>query len=141
MGTQRGIEMIIQKPVTGSPTTWANVCGIATTNFRLLNQIIESKRAVCEDRTKAPIINRKYGSQDITFTGSGVFEDDENGKLLADAGVNQTVLAGYRVLVPGYGSFTGDWLVANVDWSGDLDNDLQFSAEVQASGTITYAAL
>lgn len=139
MGTQRGIEMIIQKPVVGPPATWANVCGIATTNFRVANQIIESKRAVCSDRTKPPIITRKYGSQDVSFTGSGIFEDDINGKLLADAGVNQTVLTGYRILVPGYGTFTGDWLVSNVDWSGDLENDLNFSAEVQASGTITYA--
>jgi predicted secreted protein len=141
MATQRGIEMIIQKPVVGPPAGWANVCGIATTNFKVMNQIIETKKAVCDDRTLPPVITRKYGSQDISFSGSGVFEDDANGVLLADACVNQTVLTGYRVLVPGYGTFTGDWLVPSGDFSGDLDNDLQFAAEVQASGDIVFAVL
>lgn len=141
MATQLGRLLIIQRP-TGqpAPNDWENVCGINTTNFRILNDIVESKKAKCDDRAAPPIRVRKYGGKDVQFTGSGIFEDDTAGKLLADAAVNQTKLTGYRVFVPGYGNFVGDWLVANFDFSGDLDNDMNFSAEIQAAGEITYTA-
>ncbi|WP_113154782.1 phage tail tube protein [Nitratireductor sp. OM-1] len=142
MSTQLGRLLIIRRP-TGQPAPddWENVCGINTTNFRLLNDIVESKRAVCNDRARPPVRVRKYGGKDVNFSGSGIFDDDASGKLLADAAVNQTVLAGYCVYVPGYGDFVGDWLVSNFEFSGDLDNDMNFSTEVQASGEIVYTAL
>ncbi|WP_265518968.1 phage tail tube protein [Nitratireductor luteus] len=142
MATVLGRLLIIQRP-TGQPAPddWENVCGINTTNFRILNDIIESKTSQCADRSLPPIRKRKYGGKDVQFTGSGIFEDDTAGKLLADAAVNQTVLTGYRVFVPGYGDFTGDWVLPNFDFSGDLDNDMNFSTEVQAAGDITYTAL
>lgn len=142
MSTELGRLLIIQRP-TGSPAPddWENVCGINTTNFRILNDIVESKKAKCDDRAAAPIRVRKYGGKDMQFSGSGIFENEPAGKLLADAAVNQTVLTGWRVVVPGYGDFVGDWVLPNFDFSGDLDNDLNFSTEVQAAGEITYTAV
>lgn len=138
MATQLGRLLIIQKP---NGENWDNVCGINTANFRVLNDIVESKVADCTDRSVAPIRKRKYGGKDIQFGGTGIFEDDANGKLLADAAVNQTVLTGWRVFVPGYGTFTGNWVLPSFEFSGDLDNDMNFSAEVQAAGAIEFATL
>lgn len=141
MSTELGRLLIIQAP-TGDPEPddFENVCGINTANFRILNDIIESKKADCTDRSKPPIRVRKYGGKDVQFSGSGIFESDAAGKLLADAAVNQTVLEGYRIVVPGYGDFVGDFVMPNFDFSGDLDNDMNFSTEVQAAGEITFTA-
>ncbi|WP_274426748.1 phage tail tube protein [Chelativorans sp. YIM 93263] len=142
MSTVLGRLLILRRPTEQpAPDDWENVCGINTTNFRILNDIVETKKANCTDRAQPPIRVRKYGGQDFSFSGSGVFEDEPAGKLLADAAKSQTVLSGWCVHVPGYGDFVGDWVLANFDFSGDLDNDMNFSSEVQAAGEITYTAL
>jgi len=141
MGTQRGIELIIKKP-TGdpAPNDWANVCGVDKATLSIENQVIESKRAVCTDRTAAPVYVRKLGAQTIKFAVSGAWDDDANGKVIADACRAQTVLTGYRVYVPGYGTFTGDWLVTDGNFDGDLDNDLQASWNLVNTGSTTFVA-
>ncbi len=141
MATVRGRELIIQKP-TGSPAPndWANVCGVDKATLTIENQIIESKRAVCTDRTAAPVYSRKYGAQTIKFAISGAWDDDANGKVIADACRGQTALTGHRVIVPGDGTYTGDWLVTDGNFDGDLDNDLQASWNLVNTGAITYVA-
>lgn len=141
MATQRGIEMIIQKPnVVPNPTTWANVCGVDKADMSIENELIVSKRAVCTDRTQPPTITRKYGAQTIKFAVNGAWDDDANGKLIADAAINRTTLASYRVVVPGYGTFDGDWLVESGGFGGDLDNDLQANWSLVNSGSVTFTA-
>lgn len=141
MATQRGIEMIIKKPTgQASPNDWANVCGVDKATMTIENQIIESKRAVCTDRTAAPVYSRKYGAQTIKFAVNGAWDDAAEGKLIADACRGRTTLTGYRVHVPGYGTFTGDWLVTDGTFDGDLENDMQASWNLVNTGTITYVA-
>lgn len=138
MASKRGIELIIQKFT--APSTFANVCGVDKATMTIENQVIESKVAVCTDRTQPPVFKRSYGAQTIKFTINGAWDDDANGKVIADACRARTLLVGYKVIVPGYGSFTGDWLVVDGNFDGDLENDLQASWNLVNTGSTVYVA-
>lgn len=142
MAVQNGQLVVLQKPDDpDTPTAWTNLCGGNAHNFDVVNALIESKKVNCSDRTKVDI-NRRYGAQDFNLSISGVFDDDAAGQHISDAAVGRTTLETYRLVVPGVGTFTGDWLVENFKWTGDMEADLTFDCSLKPVSTagITFVS-
>lgn len=140
MAREKGRLILLEKP-DGSGD-WLPNCGILTRRFAISNNMIESLKINCSSPGDKPATSRAYGSQDINFSGDGKFENETNGKYLADAARAQEVLAGWRITVPGYGTFVGDWLAQSFEWSGEAEGDMDFSVSIVTAdaSTVTYTA-
>lgn len=137
--SRNGREMIIRRPDPGNAGQFLNVCGVLATSFQITNAANETVKIDCQNRENAPSVTRTAGRQDRAFSGSGTFEDEENGRVVALAAENNEVLTGYQVYVPGFGVWTGDWLVTSFQFTGNADDPLAFSFDVAQAGKPAFA--
>jgi hypothetical protein len=136
-----GKLMIIQRPDPVNAGEWLNLCGINETTFTITNAVNSEERVKCTDRAAVVETIRTYGAQDITFDANGLFDSDANGVWTADQALEHGK-PNLRVFVPGFAYLECDeWLISNVTWTGGATGSLRFSANFQASGTVTKTAL
>lgn len=141
MADPLGRELIIRRPDVANPGQFLNACGFNTKNFSLTNNFIERLKLECQNLGNKPVTKRSFGAQDVTFSGNGFAEDDANHKILLTSAVDQLVLTGWQVVIPLMGTFTGDWMIGQVDYTGDETNELGFACSFAQKELLTFAAL
>lgn len=125
---QNARELVIKRGDGASPEVFTFVCGLRTRTFQMSNAQIDTTVPSCEDPSQPIVATARPGRQTITFSGDGLFDSNAVGKLVADDARNQVVDANYKVIVPGYGEFTGPFFVSDFQWNGDMEDPLAFSA-------------
>ena len=127
MAQQNAKELTIERE-TDTPATYAFVGGMRTRSFTMSNAQIDTTVPDPDDPTQPIIATARPGRQTIQFSGDGLFDNSTVGKAVADDARLQTITRNYRVTVPGYGSWTGPFFVADFEWNGDMEDPLGFSA-------------
>lgn len=140
MTKETGRLLRIQRPDAGNPGQFLNVCGFRSRNFNLVNSMVEETDIDCANPENAPTRDRTYGVQDRTFSGSGRFDSDADGIVLADAAENAGTLTGYKVISPGYGEWVGDWGVSDFTFTGEEEGSMTFSCTIVQFGKPTFTA-
>ncbi len=79
------------------------------------------------------------GIQTRTFTGDGLFEDNAALTRAITAAVNGTPIRA-QVSVPGVGTFTGPWIITNLEFSGEMTGKMAYSCTFSASDYLTFVA-
>ncbi len=70
---------------------------------------------------------REPGRQTLSFSGDGLFDNADVGKEVAnDARLQRET--DYQIIVPGSGQWEGPFMVADFEFSGDMEDQLAFSA-------------
>lgn len=139
MSQQTGRLLLIKMGDGASPEVFTSVCGFRARNFNMSNSEVDTTVPDCEDpggpvqKTSIP------GIADRTFSGSGLFDNDEVGKDVADAARLGTVNT-FQVIVPGYGTFEGPYIVTEFTFDGEMEGNLGFSATFKPSGALTFTA-
>lgn len=139
MSKQQGSLLLLQKPNPANPSEFLDICGILSRSFNIKPNVIEEETIPCQTPEAGSSITREYGSSDYSFSGSGTFSDDADGKDLPLAATNKTKLEGWRVIVPGLGIYTGNWLVNSFSATGAGTGSMTFDAEIAQADTITFA--
>lgn len=139
MADHAGRTLIIQEPDTGNPGQFLHNCGFVTRDLQINSNRIEEMEVDCTTPGNAPDISAFYGAQSVVFSGSGKLDDGDRGIAIANAAINQQHLEGWKVIIPGVGSYTGKWMVENFSFSGDAENRMQFSCTISKAGSLTFA--
>ncbi len=135
MSQQSGRELLIKMVIAGVPTT---VCGFDARSFVINNNFVDATVPDCN--TPDGIVNEAgaYGVQSMVFSGSGKFDSDTAGLLLANAARQQTAYT-YDVIVPGWGTFRGEFLIESVNLAGAKEGNMDFEATFRANGACTFS--
>ena len=139
MAQQTGRLLLIKKEDTPSSGTFTSVCGFRARSFSMSTNEVDTTVPDCSDPGGVVQKTSVPGIADRTFTGSGLFDNDAVGKAVADAARLATAL-NYQVIVPGYGTFEGPYIITDFEWSGDMEGSLEFSATWKPSGALTFTA-
>lgn len=141
MATVAGKLMVLQYEDPQNAGTWINLCGIDQMTFSITNAVSEEEKVPCTDRSEAVQTIRSYGAQAFSASYSGLFDTAATGTMVATAAADQDALA-LRAFVPGYGWFEADaWFISSVQWEGAASGSLRHSAELSASGAVTFTAV
>lgn len=124
MSQQNARELVIKR-YNGS--TYDFVCGIRTRSWTMSNAQIDTTVPDCEDPSAPIVATAKPGRQTLSFSGDGLFDTADVGKDVADDSRLQRI-TNYQIIVPDYGTFTGPFMVADLEFSGDMEDQLAFSA-------------
>jgi predicted secreted protein len=128
MAQQNARELVIKRGASADGTgTITFVCGIRTRSFSMSNATIDNTVPDCDDPSLPIVATAKPGRQTIEFSGDGLFDNDAVSILVADDARLQREPP-YTVIVPGYGTWVGPFMVSNFVWSGDMEEQLAFSA-------------
>lgn len=130
MAAQKGLELLIK--IAGDV-----VAGIRSKNFTINNQTVDVTSAASGGFTE------KLGTAGITSmsaSGSGVFQDDTKFAEVNTAALTRAVLA-LEIVVPDFGSYTGNFLITSLEMGGEHDGELTFSMSLESAGVITFTPL
>lgn len=72
-------------------------------------------------------------------TGSGVFRDASSDALMRDVFFSQTPRA-WQIIVPDFGTFSGSFLIAALEYAGQHDGEATFSLSLASAGEVSFAA-
>ncbi len=128
MANQNARELVIKREDSPGSGTFTFVCGFRTRSFQMSNAQIDTTVPNCADPAQPIVATAKPGRQTIQFSGDGLFDNNTIGKAVADDARLQNTTINYQVIVPGYGTFEGTFFVADFEWSGEMEDDLGFSA-------------
>lgn len=136
---QLGRLLLIRRNTLQDGTgTDQNVCGLQDRSFSMATNKVERIKADCDNPEQALVKTVSPGVQTLQFTGTAIFEANARMKAVLDDARLQRSWS-YTVVWPGYGSWTGPFLV-DVTGNGPLEGDLTAQMTWDPTETPTWVA-
>lgn len=137
MSQQLGRLLLIKIVTATLPRTVENLCGLRTRTFNLSANEVDRTIPNCIN-PGGPVQRRtRPGISQRSFSGSGLFVSGTVAAMLLDH-VRAATAFEADVVVPGDGTYSGQWMVANFEYSGEMEDDLNFSASFSAADELTF---
>jgi len=121
------------------PETFTNLCGLKTRSFSLSANQIDTSIPSCTNPGDEVIKTSRPGMVDRTFTGSGAFVSSVVMSAFMEKVINAEVFNA-KIIVPGVGTFSGPFFVTDFEASGDMENNMEFSATFVPGDAVTFVA-
>jgi TP901-1 family phage major tail protein len=137
MTAQRGKDMLVKIGDGGSPETFTSVAGLRTRTFSLNAREVDATHSESGGWRE---LLAGAGVKQASVAGSGVFLNDAAALSLRAAffaGAART----FKLIVPGLGTMTGPFIIANLDYAGDHDGEATFSVALASAGALAFEAL
>ncbi len=135
MAAQKGISLLIKRGDAASPEIYTTIGGLRATSIRINKETVDVTTKTNTDRWRELLAGA--GVKSVSFQGSGVFQDDT-----AMNGVNTDMLGStfqnYQMIVPGLGTFQASFDISNLEYSGDHNDAVSFSATFESAGAVTF---
>ncbi|KEA07480.1 phage tail tube protein [Rhizobium rhizogenes] len=138
-GEQLGRLLLIKVGDGADPEVFSNLCGLKDRSFDLSANSVDTTKPSCTNPGGPVQKTGRPGITSRTFQGSGVFVSSAAMKAFMTHVINATVFNA-QVIVPGLGTFEGSYFVTSFTASGDMENDLQFSATFEAADVLDFTA-
>jgi TP901-1 family phage major tail protein len=134
MAAQKGSALLLKiDDGTGSFTT---VGGLRSTSISLNDEAVD---VTTKDSNNFRELLANGGTQTISVSGSGVFTDAASETALKDAfGASEFVT--FQVIVPDFGTFEGKFMIATLEYAGEYNGEVTYSATLESSGEIVFSA-
>lgn len=139
MSQQIGRLLLIQIGDGATPEEFDNLCGVTTSSFNMSANEIDTTIPDCKNPGATPQKTSEPGIKNRTFTGSGKFVAGADTAKFREY-INDAVPFNAKVIVPGWGSFTGSWFVSDFELSAEMEGNLDFSATFVAAGPLAFVA-
>lgn len=139
MAKQAGADMVIKISQEDSPETFVTLGGIRTATLTVNRETIDVTNQGSANRWRELLGDA--ATKSITVSGSGVFADDAQDENLRAAMFDETANQRFQILVPSFGTFTGEWAITSLEYSGDHTDAEQFSVTLESAGAITFASV
>lgn len=139
MATQKGRLLLIKIGDGGGTEAFATLAGIQSRDFTITNNTADNTRMSTSSPGDKVPTSSVYGIQSVSFSGNGIFDEVADVKSWV-ADVWDHTDRNYEITVPGDGTYTGQFRVTNLQYGGDTEGDMTFSASWESSGAITRVA-
>lgn len=140
MTQQKGRELLIKIGDGGDPETFTTMAGLQTRSFNM--GVNEVETTVPDTDNPGNVVQRTVtaGIRTQSFSGDGLFDNVTQATAAIDAARTGTEI-NCQVVVPGYGTFEGPFIISNFEFSGDMEQNLSFSGTWSAAGALTFTAV
>lgn len=136
MTVQRGKDLLLKLDDAGDGS-FVTVAGLRSRRLAFSEDTVDVTSADSADRWRELLAGA--GARRAHVSGSGVFRD-----AASDAAVRATFFAGasktWQIVLPDFGTVTGPFLVAALEFSGSHDGELTFDLTLESAGALTFVA-
>lgn len=136
MPKQAGRLVLVKVDTTGAGA-YATIGGGQTKSLTLNNEQVDVTNSDSTNQWRELLAGAGVKSMSIAL--KGVFDDDAAANKVVEYGVNGTI-RGFQFVVPGLGTFEGQFLTASVELSGEYKGAVQYSSSFESAGAITFTA-
>jgi len=138
MTLQSGRDMLVRIGDGGEPPAFAAAAGLRMKTISLNAKTIDVTHADSTDGWRELLAGA--GVKSCTVSGAGVFVD-----AAADAQVRQAFFdqatRDWQLVIPDFGTITGPFLVASLDYSGRHDGEAAWAMTLASAGALVFEAL
>jgi len=137
MAAQKGSDLLIKIGNAASPEVFTTVAGLRDTSITMNNEPIDVTN---KDSSRVRTLLAGAGTQIFTASGTGIFTDGASEASVRTAFAAAT-FSNFQILIPDFATFTGSFMVASIEYSGNYNDAVQYSMSFESAGSITFATV
>lgn len=134
MAAQKGSALLLK--IDDGTGTFTTVGGLRSTSISLNDEAVD---VTTKDSNNFRELLANGGTQTISVSGSGVFTDLASETALKDAFGASTFVT-FQIIVPDFGTFEGQFMIATLEYAGEYNGEVTYSATLESSGEIAFSA-
>ncbi len=136
MAVQKGRDLLLKiSDGAGSPT-FVTVAGLRARTVSLNARTVDVTDSGSNGWRE---LLQGAGVRSLAVSGAGVFRDASSDALIRDVFFSQTARA-WQVIVPDFGTFSGNFLIAALEYAGQHDGEATFSLSLASAGEVSFVA-
>ena len=137
MAVQAGRDMLLKISDGGETPVFQTVAGLRVRTVSLNAKTVD---ATDSDSGGWRELLAGGGVKSLAVSGSGVFRDAASDALMQAAFFAQDA-RGWQIVVPGFGVFSGAFLIAALEYAGQHDGEATFAISLASTGEVSFAAV
>jgi TP901-1 family phage major tail protein len=137
MAAQKGASMLVKIGNGGSPETFTTIGGLRSSSITLNDEAVDITN---KDSSGNRTLLADGGIHSISISGSGVFTDAASETTLRGL-INASSFSNLQFLIPDLGTYTGAFMCTSLEYAGEYNGEVTYTASFESSGAITYATV
>ncbi len=137
MAAQKGKALLLRIGNGAVPEVFTAVAGLRARTFTLNTRPVDITDSDSPGGWRELLAGAAANA--LSISGSGVFRDVAADAMVCNTFLAQT-LANWQVVVPGFGTFSGPFLIATLEYSGQHDAEAAFALTLASAGAISFTA-
>ena len=135
MVAQKGRDLLLK---IENGAGFATVAGLRSKRLSFNAQLVDVTDAESAGRWRELLGGA--GVQRAAVSGSGIFKDQASDALVRSVFFAGTI-ADWQIAIPDFGTVSGPFQVAALDYSGAHDGEVLFEVALESAGALTFGAL
>lgn len=135
MPAQKGKDLLLKISDGGAPQTFTTIGGLRTRTLSLNAQTVDVTHANSAGGWRELLAGS--GVKQASVSGAGVFLNEVAAETTRAAFFGGDIV-NWRIIVPGFGSIEGPFLIGNLDYAGDFDAEATVSLALESAGALTF---
>jgi TP901-1 family phage major tail protein len=135
MVAQKGRDLLLK---IENGAGFATVAGLRSKRLSFNAQLVDVTDAESAGRWRELLGGA--GVQRAAVSGSGIFKDQASDALVRSVFFAGTI-ADWQIVIPDFGTVSGPFQVAALDYSGAHDGEVLFEIALESAGALTFGAL
>ena len=137
MAAQKGAALLVKLGNGASPEVFTTIAGLRSTSITLNDEPVDITN---KDSSGTRTLLSQGGVQSYSISGSGVFLDAAGDDTLRQK-FGASTYANYQVIVPDFGTFTGPFMVASLEYAGEYNGEVTYSITLESAAGVTFATV
>ena len=137
MTAQRGKDLLLKIGDGGAPEVFMTIAGLRTRTLSLNAQAVDITHSDSVGGWRELLAGA--GVRQASVSGAGVFLNDTAATAVRTAFFN-AVIQNWQIVIPGFGTIEGPFLVANLDYAGDHAGEATVSLSLDSAGALSFTA-
>lgn len=135
MAAQAGRDMLLQIGDGGAPEAFASVAGLRARAISLNARAIDATHGESPGRWRELLDGA--GVRSAAVSGAGVFVDSAADETVRAVFFAQEKRA-WRLIIPGFGTLQGPFLVTALEYSGRHDGEAAYALSLASAGEVSF---
>lgn len=141
MAAQKGSALLLKigadNTASAASDTYTTVGGLRSTSITMNDEAVD---VTTKDSSGIRELLANGGVQSLSISGSGVFTDAASETTLRSA-FGATDFHNFQVIIPDFGTYTGEFMVASLEYAGEYNGEVTYSITLENSGAFTFATV
>lgn len=132
-----GANVLLYVGDAGSPQSFVLIGGFTANSLALNETPVDITNKSSTGKWRELL---RAGVKSVSISGSGVFLDAAVDETLRANAMTETTLRNFQLLITGFGTFEGEFLIASLNYDGPDKAAVTFNISLESSGQIDFVA-
>ncbi|PQA87242.1 phage major tail protein, TP901-1 family [Hyphococcus luteus] len=137
MPAQKGKDLLLKLGDGETPESFSVIGGLRTKSLSLNAQTVDVTHSQSSGGWRELLAGA--GVRQASVSGAGVFLNDAAAAEARSVFFSNEA-RNWRVIVPGFGTIEGAFLIANLDYAGEHDREASMSLALESAGALSFTA-